>query len=318
MHLHHFRHGDRILTHEGERGNGAGLPTAEVLVHHGDGRVVVDITGEHHGHVVRHVVGVEVLLDLHHARVLQVLALADGGLRAVRMALVEGLVHGRVRIATVVVLPAVELLVHRFEFGVEQAQHEVLEALTLDHHPLLQFITGDVVHIDRALRAGEGVGSARADAGDHLRILVRDGDGSSQCGQAVDHVVDPGAFAFVGGLAAQFILVADGLDQHTLLRPVTGTELGGALEQHMLQVVRQAGRIGRIVLAARARGDVGLHAWRVGVAAQPHLQAIGQRVDPRLHRIAGHGCVSVGACATCRDGHAGRPGWIGRGNNGLR
>jgi hypothetical protein len=90
----------------------------------------------------------------------------------------------------------------------------LLHALALDAHPLLQFVAGDVVDVDRTFGAGIGVGAARADALDHLVVLVGHGKRGGHRAEAVDPVVDAVAFGLIGGAAALLVGIAD-LLQHT-------------------------------------------------------------------------------------------------------
>jgi hypothetical protein len=291
--LHHFRRGDGSLGFERERRHRLGLPTAEIFVHHGDRGIVVQITGEHHGHVVGHVVGIEVLMDLYHARVLQMLSRTDGGLCSVGMLLVQVLRHGGKGLPLIIVLPAVELFKNRFQFGMEQPQHQLLEAHAFDHHPLLQCVARDIVHVHRALRTGECVGATGPEGRHHLVVLVGHGELGCFVAQTIDAFVQGLPFCFIGRVAPQLVGIADLLQQGALLRPVQRGNGVGALEEHVLQVVRKTGRRGRVVLATGPGCDVRLHPRLVLVLAQVDLETVGQGVDAHLHRVVGNARVLV-------------------------
>ena len=222
------------------------------------------------------------------------LASTNGCLCAIGMVLEEQRVHFCVRCTTIIVLPAVELFINRFQFGVEQTEHAFLKALALDHHPLLQFITWDIVHIHRALGAGVCIGTARANALHHFIVLVRHSQASRHIAQAIDAVVDDITLGLIGGFASQFIGIADLLKNSTLLGPFRSTDMRGAFEEHVLQIVRKTCGIGRVVLATGTCCDIGLHTRRIGVAAQPHLQAVIKRVDARFQWVTWNGRIRVG------------------------
>ena len=94
----------------------------------------------------------------------------------------------------------------------------------------------------------------------------------------------------------------DGREHRLLGLVILRAELFGALEHHVLQVVGETGVVGRVVLAARADGHVGLDAGLVLVDGHVHGQAVLQGVDPRIERIALDGLV-LGAAGR---GHGGQ------------
>ena len=60
---------------------------------------------------------------------------------------------------------------------------------------------------------------------------------------------------------------------------------GGAFEQHVFEVVRQAGGFGRVVLAAGAHGDLRLEPRRLVVLRQVNPQAVVHLVNLDGHRV---------------------------------
>ena len=61
------------------------FPTTKILIDEGDGLVRIEVTGHTDRHVIGHVPLLEVVLDIHDRRVLQVFLRTDGGLGTVRM-----------------------------------------------------------------------------------------------------------------------------------------------------------------------------------------------------------------------------------------
>ena len=115
-------------------------------------------------------------------------------------------------------------------------------------------------------------------------------------------MVEVVALGLIGHRPALLIEVADLQQQGALFFPIGGGDAAGAFEEHVLQVVGKTGGIHRIVLAARAHGDVSLHTGCIIVGRQVHGQAVVQRVDPRLQRVVGHGHIAV---VLLGGGHAG-------------
>ena len=91
------------------------------------------------------------------------------------------------------------------------------------------------------------------------------------------------------GLVTLFYLV----EQGRFCCRIVGTKQLGALEHQMLQVVGQARRLGRVVLRARAHGDIGLNTRLVLIDRKIHLQSVVKRVDASLRQIALDGLVLV-------------------------
>ena len=69
---------------------------------------------------------------------------------------------------------------------------------------------------------------------------------------------------------------------------IGGAEALGALKHEVLKVVRQTRGFGRVVLAAALDGHVTLYVRLFVIDGQVHLQAVVQRVDAGLQRVACH------------------------------
>ena len=234
-----------------------------------------------------------ILAYVLHRGVFQVLDGADGGLLAIGVVGEEGSHHRLVDAAVVLGHTDVLLLIDSLKLGVEQAQHQVGKAVALHLGPLLDLVGGDVFDIHRIVVRGEGVGALAADGGHRLVVLVGDGDGRGDVADRVDLVVDLGTLGLVGGAAIDLVEVLNLLDINLFLLPVGGAQLVAALEEHMFQIVGQAGGFLGVVLRAGAHGDVGLDARGVLVDAEEDLQAVVERVFAHLQRIVGIGLVGV-------------------------
>ncbi len=138
--------------------------------------------------------------------------------------LYSSLAHGLTGLAVVVVLPAVEFLENRFQLGVEEAQHQLLETHGLDHHPLLLFVGGDVVHVHGgALGAGIGVGNCLPPRWTPIILSYSLGTAYfaarllrlSMCSRR-----ERVPLGLVGGVAALLVQVGDALEHLALGGPV--------------------------------------------------------------------------------------------------
>jgi hypothetical protein len=78
-------------------------------------------------------------------------------------------------------------------------------------------------------------------------------------------------------LRERAVQLARALEVRRLGGVIDGAELVGALEQqHVLEVVREPGRVRRIVTTAGAHGDPALHARLVAHRRDVHGHAVGQ------------------------------------------
>ena len=295
--------GDGLLRFHGEgREVLVGLPVAEVFLDDLDGLVRVEVAGEADGHVVRDIEGVLLLADGLQGRVLQVVLRADDGLGAVRVVREEHGVEGVEGLLGVVGQAHVLLLVHGLELGVEAAENAVLEAVGLDLRPVLELVGGDFLHVAGHVVGGVGVGAAGADDGHELVILVRDGDLGRLVADGVDLMVQVQAGLRVRQGAVHLEQAVDGREQGLLGLVVLRAEQLGTLEHHVFEIMGETGVVGRVVLAARTDGDIGLDAGLVLVDGHVHGQAVLQGVDPRIERIALDGLI----LGTAGSGHGGQ------------
>ena len=294
--------GDRILRLHGEgREILVGFPGAEVFLDGLDHLVRVEVAGEADGYVVRNIVGVLLLADGLQRRILEVILRADDRLRPVRVVREEEGVDGVEGLLAVGGQAHVLLFIDGLEFGVESAEDAVHEAVGLDLRPVLHLVGGDLLHIAGDVVGRVGVGTFGTDDGHQLVVFVRDRDLGGLVADGVDLVVQVQAFLRVLQGAVHLEQAVDGRKHRLFGLIVLRAELLGSLEHHVLEVVGETGIVGRIVLAARADGDVGLDPGLVLVDGHIHFQAVVQGVDLRLEGIALHGLI----LAAARNGHGG-------------
>ena len=285
IHIHHLHFTDGFLLYVGKVGDIARLNLAEIFINQLNNLIRIKVARHCDTIVVRHIIGIEVLVDVGQRRVLQVLDGTDGGLRSVWVVREQGLVHLLIGGTTVVGHVHVLLLIHGFQLGVEQAEDRVGETLALDHQPAFNLVAGDILLIHRHIIGSEGVGTLRPDHRHHLVVLVGDGILGSLVGDGVDQMVDGLAFRRVGGVVVYLIQTFNLFQLHLFLGPVEGAEVVGAFEHQVFEIVGKARRFGGVVLAAHTHGDVSLDARHILVHGQEHLQTVVQRVVDHVHRV---------------------------------
>ena len=293
----HFAHdggGDGFFFRQVQfRQIGVGLEGAEVFVDGGNHLVGVEVAAQADGHVVGHVPCFIVLLDVGDGGILQVFLRAQHRLRAIGVVGEEGGEGGLPHLAGVLREGHVLFFVHRLQLGVEATDDAVAETVGLYLGPFFYLVRGDVLGVARHVEAGVGVGAIGADGGHQFVVLVGDGQLGGFIRKTVYRMVDGLALGLAGGLAVNFKLLFNLVEQRLLGFVVLGAEVGGALEHQVFEVVRQPGGFGGVVLAAHAHGDVGLDAGFVFVDAHVHLQSVVEGVDACLERVARHGFIRV-------------------------
>ena len=230
--------------------------------------------------------------------------IAQYGVAAARVVGVEQREHAVIGLVAVAGERHVVLLVNRFQLGMESADHGVLETVALYLGPLLDAVRGDILGVDRLVERGPRVGSVGRDGGHQLVVFVGYGQLRSLLRHRVDLRVQ--RFALVGvGLGAVYLeQTLDLVEQGFLGLVVLRSELFGALEHEVFEVVGQTRRLLGIVLGAHLYGDVGLQARGFVVYGHVDLQSVVQSVDTGIERVARHALVSVlrTRCRNQRDG----------------
>ena len=194
------------------------------------------------------------------------------------------------------------LLVHGLEFGVEAAEDAVHEAVGLDLRPVFDLVGRNLLHVAGHVVGRVGIGPFGADDGHQLVIFVRNGNLGCLVTDGVDLVIKVQALLRVREGAVYLEQAVDGFEQRFFSGIVLRAELFGTLEHHVLQVVGEAGVVGRIVFAASPDGDIRLDAGFVLIDGHVHFQAVLQGVDFRVERIAGDGFI----LGTAGGGHGGQ------------
>ena len=288
----HLGGGDGVLGGDAALGEiGVGLPLAEVFLDGLYHLVRVEISGQADGHVIGHVVRVFLVTDGLQGRILEVILRADDCLRPIRMADKEHAVQGVDGLFTVVGQAHILFLIHGLQFRMETAENAVHEAVGLDFGPVFHLVGRNFLHVTGDVVGGEGVGALGADDGHQLVVFVGDGNLGSLQAHGVNLLVHGFPLCRVRQAAIHLIQGVNLGQQRFFGLIILGAELLGSLEHHVLQVVGQAGVVGRIVLSSSMHGDVGLDTGLVLVHGHIDLQPVVQGVNLCLQRISLHSVI---------------------------
>ena len=167
------------------------------------------------------------------------------------------------------------------------------EPVGLDAGPVVDLVRRDVFGVDGHVGRGEGVGALGSDHGHQLVIFIRYGNLGGLVADGVDLMVDGHPLRRVGLRPVHLEKGPDRIEQRLLGLIVGGSEVLGALEHQVLEIVGEACGLVRVVLASDFHGDVGLEPRLLLVDRHVDLQAVVHRVDPGVHRIPLYGLVPV-------------------------
>jgi len=180
------------------------LKMTEVLFGEPDGLIGLEISGQHDGHIVRHVVSLKKRLDLADGGVFEVFGAAEGSLGAVG---VVGIERGSQRIAgfaKIAILTDVELFIDGFKFRMEKAKRHHPKPFSFEHHPAFEFVTGNFVDIDGLIQPGIGIGIARADGTGEFVVFIGRGQLGGFAGNGIDFSINTASLLGIGRLAVLF------------------------------------------------------------------------------------------------------------------
>ena len=218
----------------------------------------------------------------------------DGGLRTIGILREQPGEQLFKNLGFIIIEPDILLLINRFKLRMEQAEDGILEAFMFDLQPLVGLVRRNIVHIDRLLKRGKGIGSLRPDPGQQFVIFVGDGKFRSSPRQTVDLVINLFPLLGIGRLPVNFEFGFNLVEQHLFTGKVLGSEFIGTLEHHMFQVMRQTCVVGRIVLTPCPYGNGCLDAGCILVYRQIHLQPVRQGINPGLEGIALNRIIDIG------------------------
>ena len=220
----------------------------------------------------------------------------DGGLHTIGMRRRKFLPQRTHHLIIIIRQIDVILLIHRLEFGMEPTDDHVLEPVTLDLRPVLDLVGRNILRIAGHIVRSKGVRSLCPDGGHEFVVLI----GDEILGSHLTHGVDP-----VIGLSAQFrvreltiglIAGLDILQQGCLCLGIGRSEMCRPLEHQVLEVMRQTGCLGRVILRTRPHGDIRLNPRLLIVHREIHLQSVVQRINTGFRQVARNTLIRIVFC----------------------
>ena len=158
-----------------------------------------------------------------------------------------------------VVLVHVVLLEHVLELSLESTEDRLVQTIGEDGQPFEHLVSGEMVVVASHVIRGEGI---------HIRSTDTVEEGKEILGGRVLRCLEAGAVdtgdervALYGirGLRVLVIETDDLLVERFLFLPIQRTDTLRTLEEHVLQVVRETGTLGRFVDSSGANGYVTLY-----------------------------------------------------------
>ena len=282
-----------LLGEYGLRDISTGLPLSEILLDEGDGLVGIEVTSHTDGHIVGHIPLLEVVFDIGNRRILQVILRTDSGLRTIGMSRRQLLAQRTPYLVAIIGEVDVILLVNGLQLSVETTDNHILETVGLHLGPVLNLVRRDILRIARHIVGGKGIGALSTNGSHQLVVLVGDEVLGSYLRHTVNLMVGLLTLCRVGQLAISFVALLNLVEQRLLGSRIGSTELLGALEHQVLQIMGETRCLSRVVLRTRTHGDIRLNTGFLLVYREIHLQAVIERIDTCLRDIARYRLVMI-------------------------
>ena len=211
---------------------------------------------------------------------------ADSGLCAVGVGGTEHAAHALPQLALVLSDADVVFFIDGLEFGVEATDDHILETITLDFRPVLDFVRRDVLGVARHIVRRIGVGAIGTDGRHELVVLVRNEILGSELRDGVDFVVLLATKFRIADEAILLIAAFDVGQQRGFSIRIDGSETLCAFKHQVFQIVGETRRLCRIVLRTCTYGDISLYARFLGVHGKIYFQSVVEGIDAGLHQVA--------------------------------
>ena len=290
--------GQRLFHRHFTFGNGCGFELAERLLRKRISLLEIKIADNRKRHIAGDIIAVEEGHDILHRRIFQVIRLADN--RTSRgMGRQQRTVERLIRNHPVLVLPAVEFLINRLKFGVEQTEHRIREAFRIQFQIISEFVCGKLAHVDGEIDSGRGIESGGAEGRGELGELTRRGILRRLAGDAINFRVKLLLANRIRLHLPLFKKIGNTVEKRFFLCPVKCSHPRSSLEHHVLEIVGEPRGIGRFI--GRTCADDGQHrnARTHRVARKIKGQTIRQFVDTCVERIVLNIRVRVSGSIFC-------------------
>ena len=195
-------------------------------------------------------------------------------LRSIRVIREQGGHNLLIHLAVVLGQGHILLLIHRFQFGVETANHIMLETVGLYLGPVFHLIGRNILHIHRHIITGIGIRTVCPDSRHQFVVFIRNGQLGRLIGNAVDFLIQSHTLRLVRRLTIHFKQRLYLIQHRLFLLIILGAERLRSLKHQMFKIMSQPRRFRRIVLSSHPHGYVSLDTGFFGIHRQIHLQAV--------------------------------------------
>ena len=169
----------------------------------------------------------------------------------------------------------------------KQPQHRISKSLRLQRQPLTQHVRWNVIDINRFIGTRKCICALCAQGLTHFVVLI----GNRKFGRELTHTVyrtiQTLSLPSILRVVVLFIQRINLLQQWLLLFPVQRTVTICALEQHVLQVMRQSSIGCRVILRSRFHRHHRIHTGRFFLVGCNQCKPIGKRIIPHIQWIIG-------------------------------
>ena len=261
----------------------------ESLFNHRFGGLGVKITDNDKRHIIRHIPGVVEFYQFTQTRILQVFRFADD-VTLVRMPFVEFLKQMVTHLRLQVVGIHIIFLEHVLQFCLESAEYRFVQTVGEDSQPFEHLVSGERVVIASHVITGEGIDAGGTYAihqgkeilcGAHFRFFN---------GSTIDLLNNCVPLHLIGCFSQKVIQTDDFFVIRFLFLPIQGTDTLCTFEKHVLQIMRQAGILLRLINSTCADSHIACDIRLVMVFPKKNGETIRQRVFTQaLTGLGGYG-----------------------------
>ncbi len=148
---------------------------AEIAVNRSNHLVRIEISRHADGHIVGHIPLFVIIFDIGDRGIFQMFLRSQHRLRSIRVIREQGGHNLLIHLAVILRQGHILLLIHRFQFGVETANHIMLETVGLYLGPVFHLIGRNILHIHRHIITGIGICTVCPDSRHQFVVLIRNG-----------------------------------------------------------------------------------------------------------------------------------------------
>ena len=253
------------------------MQTSEGLGDHRFGGLGIEVSDDDERHVVRHVPGVVELNQTTQTRVLEVLGQTDD-VTLVRRTFVDILHELFLRLGRGVVGVHIVLLKHVLQLRLESTEDRVDETIGEDRQPAVHLCSREGVVVRRKVKRRISVHTLGTDEIEHVEEIFGRRDLRFTHGALVDLGSELLTDFRIGSIAVLVVQSDDRVIDRFLFLPIKCANTLRTLEEHMLQVVRESGVLGRFVHSSGANYYIARYIRCIVVFPEKNSETIFQLV----------------------------------------